>query len=392
MLMAKTRAIPAKFVDAEDLLHETAMAQVGFDDFGEQDYLTGLRVLLKAIDIDLQLNASARERVFGTVLRALTGRLYSQKGWAEHPECLETEIREPLVIVGLPRTGTTALQKIMSLDPQFQGLEYWLAPNPLVRPPREQWPTNPLYRSMVAALEAVDREDPMSRLIHDVVAGEPDECLYMMLQRFVHNTFGASMATPSYDEWWMAQDETPNYYRHRDNLKLIGLNERNKRWLLRNISHLLYLDSLLEVFPDARIVHTHRDPVAVVPSVCSLIMSGQRAILGPQADPRACGQRENELWSIAVKRAMKVRERYHDHFHDVDFRDFVADSIGVVRGIYRRFGLRLDEEVERKMRTWLDAHAQSRPGFHKYTPEQFGLTEQGIRSKYTDYIEHYHLA
>ncbi len=390
--MAKTRAIPAKFVDAENLLHETAAAQAGFEDFGDQDYLTGLRVLLKAIDSDLQLNATARERVFGTLLRALTGRLYSQKGWAEHPECLETEIREPLVIVGLPRTGTTALQKIMSLDPQFQGVEYWLAHNPMVRPPREQWPNHPLYQSAAAALEAADKQDPMSRLIHDVVADEPDECLYMMLQRFVHNIFGASLATPSYDEWWMAQDETPNYYRHRDNLKLIGFNQRHQRWLLRNISHLLYLDSLLEVFPDARIVHTHRDPVAVVPSVCSLIMIGRRAILGAQADPGACGRRENELWSIAIKRAMKVRERYPDHFYDVDFRDFVADSIGVVRSIYRRFSLALDDTVERKMRTWLDAHAQSRPGFHKYTPEQFGLTKEEIRGKYEAYMECYHLA
>src|SRR5579859_1224419 len=113
-VMARTKALPKKFIDAEDVLHETAIAQVGFDDFGEQDYLAGLRVLLKAIDTDLELNANGRERVFGTVLRALTGRLYSQKGWAEHPECLKTEIREPLVIVGLPRTGTTALQKIMS--------------------------------------------------------------------------------------------------------------------------------------------------------------------------------------------------------------------------------------------------------------------------------------
>src|SRR5215472_2586428 len=256
--MAKTKAILAKFVDAEDLLHERAAALVGFEDFGDKDYLTGMRVLLNALDTDLELNPIGRERAFGSVLRALTGRLYSQKGWAEHPECLRTEIREPLVIVGLPRTGTTTLQKIMSLDPQFQGLEYWIAPNPMVRPPRDQWPDHPLYKNTVAGLEAADREEPMSRLIHDVAADDPDECLYMMLQRFVHNTFGASLGTPSYDEWWMAQDETPNYYRHRDNLKLVGMNDQPKRWLLRNISHLLYLDSLLEVFPDAHIIQTHR--------------------------------------------------------------------------------------------------------------------------------------
>lgn len=389
--MAKKITIPARFADAEEVLHEAAVAQVGFDDFGAQDYLPGLRVLLKAIDSDLALDEGGRERVFATVQRALSGRLWSQKGWAEHPECLRTEIRAPLVIAGLPRTGTTTMQKLMSLDPQFQGLEYWIAPNPMVRPPRETWESNPLYRATVAALEAADREDPMSRLIHDVVAGEPDECLYMMLQRFVHNTFGASMGTPSYDEWWMAQDETPNYYRHRDNLKLIGFKEQDKRWLLRNISHLLYLDSLLEVFPDANIIFTHRDPVAVIPSVCSLIMIGRRAILGAAADPKQCGRREFELWKIGIERALKVRDRHPGRFLDVDFREFVNDTMGSIRGIYRHFGLKLDEATERRMQAWLDAHSHTRPGFHKYTPEQYGLTAAEIRRHYADYIERYRL-
>ncbi len=389
--MATTQALPAKFADAEEMLHQAAAAQVGFQDFGDSDYLTGLRVLLQAIDRDLQLSEVGRERVYATVLRALSGRLYSQKGWAEHPQYLRNEIRAPLVIVGLPRTGTTTLQKLMSLDPQFQGLEYWIAPNPMVRPPRDQWHHHPLYRNTVAALEAADRENPMARLIHDVAADEPDECLYMMLQRFVHNTFGASLATPTYDEWWMAQDETPNYYRHRDNLKLIGLNQPDKRWLLRNISHLLYLDSLLEVFPDANIIFTHRNPVAVLPSVCSLIMIGRRAILGPKADARACGRREFDLWRIGIDRALKIRDRYPERFMDVYFRDLVDDSIGTLHAIYRRFGLTLDEATERRMRAWLDAHAHTRPGFHKYTPEQYGLTAEQIRRKYAGYIERYRL-
>jgi Sulfotransferase family len=392
IVMTKAITIPAKFADAEETLHEAAVEQVGFEDFGERDYLAGLRVLLKAIDSDLELSESGRQRVFATVLRALSGRLYSQKGWAEHPECLHTEIQTPLVIVGLPRTGTTTLQKLMSLDPQFQGLEYWIAPNPMVRPPRDQWESNPLYRATVAAVEAADRDDPMSRQIHDVVAGEPDECLYMMLQRFVHNTFGASIGTPSYDDWWMTQDETPNYYRHRDNLKLIGFKEPHKRWLLRNISHLLYLDSLLEVFPDANIILTHRDPVAVVPSVCSLIMIGRRAILGPAADPHQCGRRELELWKIGIERALKVRDLHPDNsFLDVYFRDLVDDTMSTVRGIYQYFDLKLDEATEHRMQAWLDAHSHTRPGFHKYTPEQYGLTAHEIRRKYADYIERYRL-
>ena len=128
--------IGTKFRDAEAVLHEAAIKQTGLDDFGDSAYLDGLRVLLSALDTDLKLTGVYRERVFGSIVGVLIGRLYAAKGWREHPDCLQTAVRRPLIITGIPRTGTTALHKALSMDPQFQGLELWLAQTPMVRPPR----------------------------------------------------------------------------------------------------------------------------------------------------------------------------------------------------------------------------------------------------------------
>lgn len=382
-------AIPKRLADAEGMLHDLAMAEVGFTSFGGDDYLTGLRVLLNAIDNDLEPNETTRERAFSLILSTLISRLFSQKGWHDNPDCLKTEIRQPLIVTGIVRTGTTPLQKVLALDPQFQGLEYWLAQTPLVRPPRRRWRSHPLYQNSVAALDAMMQEAPMIGAVHEMVAGEADECLNIMRQSFVSNMFPSQLVVPSYDKWWMEQDETASYYRHRDNLRLIGFHDQDKRWLLKNPGHILGIEPLLAVYPDACIVQTHRDPVKAMPSICSLIMM-VRKLYVPNADPRDDGPRENRLWSIAAKRAMAAHDRHPENFHDVFMADFVEDPIAVIRGIYRRFDLTLKPEVEESMRKWLDEHAKAKPGFHRYQAEDFGLTEDAIRKEFAEYIERYH--
>ena len=382
-------AIPEKFVDAEGLLHDMAMAEVGFSDFGGDDYLAGLRALLSAIDTDLKPAGALRERVFGMILAALISRLFSQKGWHEDPGCLKTEIRRPLIITGIIRSGTTPLQKVLALDPQFQGLDYWLCDTPMVRPPRRRWRSNPLYQAAESNLNAMLKANPLIGAIHQMAADEADECLNIMRQSFISNMFASQLHIPSYDRWWMAQDETAAYYRHRDNLRLIGFREPDKRWLLKNPGHILGIEALLKVYPDACIVQTHRDPVKSIPSICSLIMMIRKSIV-PDANPLDDGPRENLLWSIGVKRAMAAHDRHPENFHDIFMADFVEDPIAVIRGIYQRFDLTLTGEVETAMKGWLDTHSTTKPGFHRYKAEDFGLTEDAISKQYAEYIERYH--
>ncbi|HEY2106775.1 MAG TPA: sulfotransferase [Candidatus Binataceae bacterium] len=383
-------AIVETFRGAEAALHEAAMKQTGLDDFGERDYRDGLRVLLSALDTDLKLTGIYRERVFGSIVGVLIGRLYAARGWREHPDCLKTAVRRPLIITGIPRTGTTALHKALSMDPQFQGLELWLAQTPMVRPPRAKWDSIPLFRQAAAGLAAVAEVAPIIKTIHDMVADEPDECLNAMVQSFVTIQFSSTLHVPSYHRWFLTQDETPSYRRYADLLKLVGFHDPDRQWLLKNPGHLLGIESLLMVFPDALVVQTHRNPIEAIPSTCSLVETFRTFYLGNQTYPRELGHSHCELWSIGLGRMMKARDRRPAQFYDVEFGRLNADPIGVVRGIYRWAGLLLPPQVERKMSNWLETHSEGKSGAHRYTAGQFGLSEKMIRDQYSEYMARYY--
>ncbi|MGO9059901.1 MAG: sulfotransferase family protein [Candidatus Binataceae bacterium] len=383
-------AVPDKFTQAEAELHEAAIRQTGLNDLGDTGYLPGLRVLLGALDADLKLTGVYRERVFGSIVGVLIARLYAQQGWREHPESSKTAIRAPLIIAGIPRTGTTVLHKALSMDPQFQGLELWLAQTPMVRPPRDSWAGNRHFRNAVAGMAAVVEVAPLIKTIHDMVADEPDECLNAMVQSFVTIQFGSTLHVPSYHQWYLAQDETPSYRRYADLLRLVGFNDQDKRWLLKNPGHVLGIEPLLKVFPDARIVHTHRNPLVAVPSTCSLIETFRTFYLGDQTYPHELGRMNLELWSIGLGRILQAHERQPGSFYDVQFEDLNADPLGVVRGIYQWAGLALKPDVEQKMKNWLDTHSEGKGGIHRYTAEHFGLSDEILRDQYHEYMARYY--
>jgi len=181
----------------EEALHEAARKATGLSDFGPQDYREALRRLLAAYDSEVRFTEIGRQFAIGGIVGTLVQRLLSEEGWKRRPGCRSRPIRRPLVITGIPRTGTTALHKLLAMDPQFQGLEHWLTESPMVRPPRHTWASNPAYLSSVAGLEAFFRMMPEMRKAHDIVADEVEECLDVLRQSFVSNRFGSSAYIPS---------------------------------------------------------------------------------------------------------------------------------------------------------------------------------------------------
>jgi hypothetical protein len=320
------------------------------------------------------------------------GRLFANKGWREKPGCLKQSVRAPLIITGIPRTGTTALHKLLSMDPQFQGLEMWLTSFPMPRPPRETWESNPLYQATVANLDAFYTALPHFRAIHNMVADEVDECLEVLKQTFVSNRYGSTFCLPAYDRWWLAQNELPSYRYHADVLRLVGSNEPEKPWLLKNPGHVWSLDALLEVFPDACVVQTHRDPVKAVPSMCSTLTAASLLGEGKPLEPSVIARRECSLWSEAMRRTIAARSR-HDarRFIDVNHRDFHADPLGTVRRIYDHFGISLSSTAEARMMARITANPESSHGAHHYTLEHYGLTPASVRDTFSEYIEHFDL-
>jgi hypothetical protein len=375
----------ARLQDLEDELHRAAVRATGLDDFGEPDYRAGLRVLLHAFDMDTQLTEVGWQFAYGSVLGTLTARLHTQKGWSEHPGVRATAIERPLVITGIPRTGTTALHKLLSMDPQFQGLEHWLTETPMIRPAREAWEAHPSYRASVANLDAYFTLMPQMRKAHDMVAGEVDECLEILRQSFVSNRFGAGAYVPTDDSWCFEQSERGSYRRYVDVLRLIGGAEPRKRWLLKNPGHLAQMHCLLEVFPDACVVLTHRDPLKSIPSLCSTLHMARRMFEGDAARADVIGPRECRYWRQALDSAQEARRSRPTQFFDVDHRRFVTDPLGTVRNIYAFFGLELSALAQERMQSWIAADPTSRHGKHHYNLEDFGITAAGLREEFAAY-------
>jgi hypothetical protein len=374
-----------KFEDLEDELHKAAITATQLDDFGHPDYLPGLRVLLRAFDTDPSLTDIGRQFAYGTVLGTLTARLHTQQGWSKHPDVLHRPIGKPLVITGIPRTGTTALHKLLSMDPQFQGLERWLTETPMVRPPRETWEALPAFRASVANMEAFFAAMPEMRKAHDMVADEPDECLEVLRQSFVSNRFASSAYLPSYDAWLQEQSELDSYRRYVDVLRLIGAADPDKRWLLKNPGHIAQIDALLEVLPDACIIQTHRDPLKAIPSLCSTLYMARRMFEGDATRADLIGSRECRYWRQALERTDQARRTRPAQFFDVDHRGFVADPMGTVRAIYAHFGLELSAGVRERMQAWIAASPTSKHGEHRYRLEDFGITRGQIQREFAGY-------
>ena len=381
-------SVPERFVDAEDALHATAIEMSGCSDFGDTRYLTGLRVLLQALDDECRMTPEGREFVFFELVLTLNARLATQRGWTENPELLKTEIRAPLVITGLPRSCTTVLHRLLAVDPQFQGLESWLTNAPMPRPPREEWDRLAAFRRTDQRLQRWFDTVPQFRMVHDMAVDDMEECIEVLRQDFVSNRFGCNFPVPSYDRWWMGQDDTPSFRRYADVLRLIGGREPDRRWLLKNPGDIYAIDALLAVFPDARIIYTHRDPLKSMPSVASLIHMAHQMAEGPAASKNT-GPREVEVWSRGTQPMLAARARHPDQFHDVTHGDYVRDPLAVVRGIYDRFGLVLTPEVERAMQAWVAANPPGKHGEHRYTLEEYGLTEAGVRDRFHDYYDAY---
>ncbi len=390
-----TVAIPECFQEAEDALHARAVELAGFDDFGDPSYLRNLRVLLRAYDEEARFNDYgadvARQMVTGTLVK----RLRSQHQLQGNPDFLERKIERPLVICGLVRTGSTALHYLMGQDPDLQALQYWLGAQPQPRPPRSMWASHPDFIQANSEIEAMYQTDPSLRAIHFMMPEGPEECRQLMMQEFTDDGFEVNNHVPSYSTWFENVDMKPTYQRHRDLVRLIGSSERaDKTWLLKYPVHMRFLDTFLEVYPDACIIQTHRDPAAVFSSYVSLI-SGFRALVEDPIDRTEIARRQLELWVNAADRAIEIRKR-HDQaqFYDLHFSDFMKDPVVAVKTIKNYFGLDLSAQGEQSLRNWQTDNPQHKHGKHVYSraSEDVGLTSDEIRSHFSHYMNHYGLS
>ncbi|MBV9090523.1 MAG: sulfotransferase [Mycobacteriaceae bacterium] len=372
-------------VGAVDDLLESASRLVGLDDFGEDDdnYLEGLAVILESYQREAGLTplGSKISRVY--LRGALAARLLAQAGWKRYPHYADVPVERPIFVTGLPRTGTTALHRLLGADPAHQGIQLWLAEYPQPRPPRDTWEANPVFARLNAQFEQHHVENPEFMGLHFMSADEVEEC-WQLLRQSLHAVAYETLAhIPSYAQWLAKEDWTPAYRRYRKNLQLIGLNDVGKRWVLKNPSHLHALDALMATFPDALIVQCHRPAETIMGSMCSLAEHATEGWSNTFRG-RTIGADSLETWSRGLERFNAERTKHNpQQFYDVDYFDFVADPIGTVEGIYRYFGLPLGASALLAMQ---DMHAESQKGprapKHRYSLADYGLTVEQVKARF----------
>ncbi|MEU9022798.1 sulfotransferase [Actinomadura sp. NPDC048394] len=367
-------------------LHASASKVTGMTEFGDDDYLRGLEVLLESLTKDAGLTPAGNKAQRAMLRGALAARQFSEAAWKKHPGYADVPIERPIFVTGLPRTGTTALHRLLTADPAHQGLDLWLAEIPQPRPPRETWADDPLFQAIDAAYRKHHVENPEFMGVHYISADSVEECWQLLRQNMLSISFECLAHLPTYSSWLAEQDWTPAYARHRRNLQLIGMNDAGRRWVLKNPSHLFALDALLEAYPDALIVQTHRTPRTAMASMCSLAAHAT-AGWSDVFTGATIGRDQLDLWSRGLD-AFRAERARHDQaqFADVYYDDFVRDPIGTVEAVYAHFGLPFTGEARTAM---TELHAESRAGSakpaHRYSLEDFGLTADEVDERFADY-------
>lgn len=384
---------PAQFRTATDQLHDLVAREAGSDDFGPADYLPGLTALLQSMDYDPRFSEQGRRAAWGQVVGALKGRVHAYASMKANPGFDARPIVAPVVITGVPRTGTTALFRLMAVDPRFQGLQTWLLDSPMPRPPIATWESYPEFRKTAAVLEARYAAAPQKRAAHYMAAEEVHEDCMLLWQGFVSNLWSCGWSAASYDAWCQSQSEAPAYAYFRRCVALIGSNEPEKRWLLKNPGHIAQLDLLLAVFPDAKVIQTHRDPARAVPSLVSLLMQLHPLMEDGRADQRAAImlRREVAKWADAVRKCDGVRARHPGQVLDVVHADFHANPLTVLERIYAFIGYDIPDKTRAGFARRIEEKPELSHGVHRYSIADYGMTEEEAREPFGDYVQRFDL-
>jgi hypothetical protein len=374
--MTTTQALTIGTIEG---LHAEATRETGLDDFGDPGYRDAMQVLLASYERDAGLTVAGVARTRAMFVTVLASRLRLRRARLDWPAAEDAPIRRPIFVTGLPRTGTTALHRLLCLDPRSQGLEHWLTEAPQPRPPRESWATNAEHRKVDEEIGVRNAEDPAMKGIHFMAADLVEECWRAERLSMLSIAFQNTAHLSSYAAWLAEQDMAPAYAAHREMLQVIGLHEPGRHWVLKSPSHLFGLDALMATYPDALVIQTHRDPRTVIASLCSLT---RHASTGTSTafTPPVIGRDLMDLWARGARTFAEAR-LHHDpaQFIDVSYDDFVADAPAVVAGIHDRFGLPFSDEVRAAVAASHEASTSSerRPD-HRYALTDFGLTDADV--------------
>ena len=367
-----------------------ARAATGLDDAGDPAALEGLERLVRSTNDEARLSEAGAARWEGMLVGTLANRLRIVDYLKRHPELLTRPVEKPMFVFGLPRTGTTLTINLLSADPMRRAYLRWEALNSVPPAKAGELHSDPRYVAEQAKLDMVIKHAPQIAAIHYEDADSPTECQYSMALSFCAQIFESQANLPSYRDWFMSTSYLPAFKFHKQVLQLLQENNGG-RWTLKNPWHPLFLDDLTAVYPDAQLVMTHRDPVEVVGSACSLIRH-VRPMFSDHVDLREIAAQMVDTFDHMIARQNAFRDTHgQDAIYDIQYDAQMRDPIGEMKRLYAHFGETLSPEAETAMRDLLTAQPKGKHGKHVYSLEEFGLTADGVRAHFKDYIERYRI-
>ncbi|MCG3168687.1 MAG: hypothetical protein CALGDGBN_00184 [Pseudomonadales bacterium] len=380
---------------SEQALLATARHNTGLQDFGDEaDWKEGFTRLLASLNDEARLNKVGRLIAFGELLRHLENRLQVTEDIRRNPSILAVEIRKPVFVVGLPRTGSTILHDLLARDPDSRVPMTW--ETHYMSPPAEAatYDTDPRIARCEAHFERTSRAlIPEFQAIHEMGAQLAQECLMLNAFDFRSVIFANQFRIPSYEQWVETVDQTPVYRTHKRLLQYMQWHNPKQRWVLKSTGHLFALDALYTVYPDAQVVMTHRDPLKLIASHCSLV-SMACSMGSDQVDKREVGEQWSVSWERAMRNGVEFRRTRPEAatIFDMHFAELARDPLAMVKRIYAHFGLSLSATAEARMRDFIDNNPKERHGVHRYRIEDFGLDATRERERYRFYQDYFAVA
>ena len=384
--------LPLIEFDTQSCIAE-AQRKTGLQDFGDMTFLEPLQILLKACEREAKLSMVGRLTVKSETIRLLTNRLRLIQDRKTYPGIEQERIKAPLIILGLPRTGSTLLHNLLSQDPANRVPRLWetITPSPPLDHPHSSAElrirhTNKLLKGFYLAA-------PKFKIVYPMTALDPAECVTMMAHSFSSAQFQSTYHIPSYQKWLANAVLHRAYAEHRQFLQHLQWNYQPQQWVLKAPPHIFAPEALLSVYPDAKVIQTHRSPYAVLGSVASFDVI-LRQTFSRSVDPQQIGQEALSQWSQAVQLFMNFRDSQatnNSQFYDMLYVNLSKNPIEAIRKMYAHFGLTLTNRAEQNMKEFLKNNPKHKHGEHRYSLSHYGLSEAEISSNFKAYIDRYKL-
>ncbi len=380
-------------LSTESILAEASRRAGGRTNTGEGQFLEGLQRLCDSLESEARLTPLGRMIARERVILSTANRLNYLADRQRNPSIAQEEIVAPVVVVGMPRTGSTILHDILAQDPDSRAPLTWETMFPSPPPEPETFETDSRIEACDATFPGVDAQIPAFKAMHPMGARLSQECVTSMADTMVSPLFHNQFRVHRYQDWVDHEADWSRVYEfHEWQLQHLGWKVKRDRWVLKTGAHMWGLEYLLARYPDARIVFTHRDPVKSMTSYASLT-SLVRSMGSDEVDPTEIA----EDWTARIKRVLEhsISVRTNDHprarFYEMHFQDFVADQFAVVEQIYDAFDLPMTGEAADRMKAFIADNPKGKHGIHRYSPEEYGIDPERIRESFRPYMERFGL-